>query len=163
MCLFVFWLSSQAIRALLTIPFSEEIAKLLVRGWLTESLPEGFEVLEDVDILLMFIMNDLTILVQFGLHFLDLYVEWCTKKDFSLVKHPTQLREPLVKLAEFFIALSIQVLQLGFCEVTDIFQVACLLLAHFLRLSNNRFDFKGSIFISCNEIVTSVLKNAHPT
>jgi hypothetical protein len=60
---FVFLLSSQAYRALLTIPFSDDMARKIKIKVLTESFPNGFQLLKDVDIFLMLGMDQLNILV----------------------------------------------------------------------------------------------------
>jgi hypothetical protein len=72
---FVFLLSSQAYRALLTMPFSDDIAKSLSLEMLTESFPYGFELLKDVNILLMLSMDQLNILVEAVLNLSDLHVK----------------------------------------------------------------------------------------
>jgi len=87
------------------MPFSDDIAKSLSVEMLTESFPYGFELLKDVNILLMLSMDQLNILVEAVLDLSDLYVERSSQKDFTLIKHPAKLRELLVELPELLLTL----------------------------------------------------------
>lgn len=46
------------------MPFSDDMAKILSVEMLTEPFPYGFELLKDVNILLMLSMDELNILVE---------------------------------------------------------------------------------------------------
>jgi hypothetical protein len=72
---------------------------------LTEPFPNGFELLKDVNILLMLSMDQLNILVEAVLNLSDLYVKRSSQKDFTLIQHPAKLRELLVELTELLLTL----------------------------------------------------------
>jgi hypothetical protein len=129
---------------------------------LTESFPDGFQLLKDVHVLLMLGMDQLNVLVEAVLNLSDLHVERGSQKDFTLIEHQAKLRELLVELPEFLISLGIEVLDLLFCEIPHIFQVASLFLAHLLRLPHDRFDFKGSILIGSDKVMPCVLQDTDP-
>jgi hypothetical protein len=58
---------------------------------LTEPFPNGFELLKDVNILLMLSMNQLNILVEAILNLSDIHVKRSSQKNFTLIQHPAKL------------------------------------------------------------------------